>query len=241
MREAKAKRRCQRVKDQAAQQLTRAIATVKKGGLKRADVALAVRNTRQGVIVVARTRRRAAVRHAISFVCMLDLAFNGVGSTRVLSKVAHLSPKWIRSLRHAVAHGAQVAESSTINDLGELLRSAREPGESMVAVNSIAFDESTQRLRLRMPVHVAGAWHVLVSLQHLVLSKYRRDGDSEQTCMIEFLRPPIPLLSTSAESICDGLFTQKSVLKYQALLDTAFEKSDMAAYHIDRDGCSAND
>ena len=55
------------------------------------------------------------------------------------------------------------------------------------------------------------------------------------------LRPPIPLLNTTAEHIVDGLLNMPALLAHRKFHGLCFAKSKLAFMSYDRDGAGAND
>lgn len=157
---------------------------------------------------------------------MIEIAFNGVHNTRALSKVVRFSPQWLRSIRHKVARGIQCAEADTMRSMAEAV-SSKVDSESLIFVSSPAFDGTSQRLRVQLPIKVSSAWHVLVSMQHLIFSMYDSETATTRSSLLELLRPLAPLAPLVAEALHDGLFKHKSADAYAKAVDAAMAKADV--------------
>lgn len=108
-------------------------------------------------------------------------------------------------------------------------------------ISSLAFDETQERLRLPLVFGTqqciadhAATWHVLVSKQAFWF------GWPARTLSTEVVRSVIPLTSTSAECLYDGLFDVRASQPFAAVEVAAERFSKLLICHHDCDGASSN-
>lgn len=244
MREAKARKALVRRERDMRNQLKAAVDQVCASGFKRDGFSLvcggagAHGRLRKGLQIVIRCARQKNVRHALSFTSMLEMSFNGITRTKDVAHAVKLNPRWVQRVRHSVCAAILSAEQRELSQIQGWLAESSPRG--LVYVTSLAFDETTEKLRLKFPAPVSSSWHILVSLQHSLFSVISAAGTVE-SMFVEHLRPPIPLASTTAEAIWSGLFDQKPAKPFGSLTSSAIGAAEYAAFHIDRDGASSND
>ena len=154
---------------------------------------------------------------------------------------------WVKKVRQAVALVLQTKERSLIVRLAGLLREADKVNYS---ISTMAFDETQEKFCLPlhpglMPNQANSSWHVCVSDQQVIFDvavadEAKLQGGSAEIAL-DCMRPPMPLLSTNAESLWDGLWEQPAIRVYTDLVNTAATCSALQAEHYDTDAATSNE
>ena len=112
---------------------------------------------------------------------------------------------------------------------------------------SLSFDETRECLTL--PIHPTlalsvqqSAWHVLVSVATMILSLPPESIDDliGKSFLFQLVRPTVPLLSTNASSLSDGLFSVPAVREFSQCEENGIALSNIPIIHFDTDGAFAN-
>ena len=91
-----------------------------------------------------------------------------------------------------------------LDSLGQLLAICVED-RPLFAIGGLKFDEATQKLALQLSSslkakHQASSWNTALSRQILAVG-----WQNGQVIAIPVIRPPVPILDTSASAICEAL------------------------------------
>jgi hypothetical protein len=190
------------------------------------------------------TPRGGGRGRGFSFQAMLQLACSEITSFADVGRAWKCSAGWVRCVRNAVAKAILHFQSE---QLASFQASPDRPTLSHF-VASLSFDETTQQLLLPLapgllPQQTRSKWHVLVSQATWTLGL--EGGESQGSDIVErhvgFLRPPVPLLSTNAEAIYNGLYDMPAVVRYGELELLFLKEAKCAFVHFDRDAATAND
>ena len=189
---------------------------------------------------------------------MLDIAAC-VASASEVARAFVIHQRSVRRIRALVAEVALSAQADTCKRLaaamvhGAMVEPQGDPdgnagARPLFCISSLAFDETAEKLSLDMvkvsdPTVAANiarsTWHVLVSRHSLSLGfqNNRRIVIAE----VPLIRPTIPLVSTSAGAVYDGLFSATMIHPHKLVEEAAFKHVPRVVWHTDRDGAFAND
>ena len=208
MREKKAHLQTQRAKDAAATATSQAVTAVNRHGVFcKSGQLYAARQTlcraggvMRGIVIRYKTAERG--RRAITFSNMLDMGFGSLLRTNDLSRQYRISKPWVGAVLSCVAQALLTTLHFMLAALAQLF--AEKP--PTVFVSSIAFDETTERLKLPLNPELLAeqqqsSWHVLVSTS-LVSFAWVSDTGQAQSFFMECLRPVVPLLGTCSKTLC---------------------------------------
>ena len=177
----------------------------------------------------------------ISLHTMIDIGQHNTGSVAELTRTYKLSHRSVRRL--------QCLCSAVINKLQDLRLACISDNISEIdfCVDSIAWDETEETLKLRLCTHAAdedakfcqntaGKWHVLVAKESLFVGH----GDHHHQASLPIIRSVVPLISTSAEAIFHGLFETCQAIQIEQFRMAMMSASKLSAVHHDCDGASSN-
>ena len=144
---------------------------------------------------------KASFTRGGGFPRVMAIAFSSILWLRDLCKVYSVDVRWIDKIRLAVAQSFL----NCLDAMMSVIRTALTDRSPEVFVSSAAFDESTERLLVRLSgvssrAAQRSSWHVLVSQQHV--SWVTKDAQR----WMNLARAPVPLTGTSAECLMAGLF-----------------------------------
>lgn len=259
MRETGLRRRDQR---RVSEAVVTAVDEISKD-LSRGDIRVRVSKKKPGKhrsehkleIVVTRARKQhkgeqKCIRHGLTAKRSLDIIFHPIHESKKLAKIFDVSARHIKRLKSA-------ASETMLRRERQLLRSPEltnwlcsSPAAAIAGmppakrfhfgVSSTAFDETTERLRLFITGNRRLTWHILVVDQHFVFEAVDATGRTS-SFWLHCIRPPTPLVHTTAEALYAGMFTLPTARPYAECELHASRPLDIFARHFDRDGASAND
>lgn len=209
------------------------------GRLAKKNEALAI--TRKGgeLRIVLRTQRNQS--RGFTMTSMLQIAY-----TKVI-RIADVARFWkcdraaIRRIQHSVAQALLVSQSGLLERVADFMAQAR---PTVFCIN-LAWDETSEKLRLPvhhglLPEQCRSSWHVLISITEYVVGFCSADGQ-ERSRFLQVLRSPVPLLSTGAECLLDGLFCMPSLQPFRAFERAGQQSAKFTFYALDRDGATSNE
>ena len=242
MREAKARLRQERFRKVTVSKLSSAIEHVNKTGLSKANNSLAPRLRRGLVLVIKRVGWRGsarAARRGMTFAHMLRMGFDPIVSASNLARSYRVDARWATRVRHAVAHAVVCGHQLTMSRAIESI--VRAP--PVVFVVSLSFDETQQKLSLQLPgvsECKRGAWHVLNAQSHFNWAGKTTEGTWRSAAM-DFVRPPVPVLGTSAPCLAHAQWEVPSAEPYTMNEQRGLATARIAMVNFDRDGAGSND
>lgn len=240
MREAKSSKAARTAKDKASDIIMQVRETMDKEGFaKRNTCSVLVK--KQGRVVGLTFRRSRHQSRGFTWGSMLEMAFTKVQRIADVARVWRCDRSVVRQVQHAVAGSYSVAQNLLLEKLLTFLR-ANPPA---VFCTNLSWDETTEKLRLPAPglsaEQTRTAVIVLISLTEYVLG-YWTEATQQETCrFLQILRPPVPLISTAAECIQQGLFHMEFVKEMTDFENKVMELAPWVFVHFDRDGAFSND
>ena len=173
---------------------------------------------------------------------LLQIAFSPFVRSRDVARAECVPASWVASVNGLVCRALLLSQNQALSSAAVSFRGL--PGKKVFAC-SLMFDETTERLALPvndtvLPQQRSSAWHVLVSRQQFRWSVPWL-GSQRQLLSWDCLRPAVPIVSTDAESIFDGLFCVPVAQPLAKCLDVCVGAADVSFMHMDRDGATSND
>ena len=245
MRERKAQKRAARLLNESVETITKAVDSINHAAASNVKVvarrarAFLGRTHNPQIALVQSKARGAGTSSLISHKGLLKLAFSKTVRHGDLARQFRIGKSWVPVLKKSVAQAVLQDQSYMLDSLADRLHSCKLVSFS----SSLAFDETSHTL---LTPAVAGlpqsshrtAWHVLQTIQHV---RWTEEVDGEyKDFSLKLRRSPIPLMSTSAESITDGLFHQPVHDHIDDVVRVGRERADVATHHFDRDGVGTN-
>ena len=171
---------------------------------------------------------------------MLDVCFGGIVRRNDIARCHNLRPNIVTQIICCVA---TVWTNIYLNFSKGLAQFCEARGPSIFG-SSMSFDESQERLAL--PLHpglpmaaTRSTWHCLVSSQKLCWS-FGNDDDIDDWAHMDCLRAPVPVLTTSAESLMSGLYSSRQIKHLAECEKHCLSKAVIGFRHFDRDGATSN-
>ena len=115
------------------------------------------------------------------------------------------------------------------------------------SIVSLALDQTSERLTIHLRAgdrlrKARSAWHVLVSQVGITVCTPTAATDEPLSLRhLDVVRPPVPLVDTSAGSIYSGLFSMPCLKEQTEAEEALLRGSKFSIFHVDRDAASAND
>ena len=214
-------------------------------GGRKFTVARKSKRRRDKLLLGVRGESSTGHRVPISFsglaaICRNDEALNA----RQLARTYRVSNRTIVRLQRSGAHMYMSIQLAAVQRIQETTTTRR----PFFFISSLSFDETSQSLALPLllPVRDAHAhnlahtvralWKVLVSRQSFAFGF----GGAGETAIMHVVRPCVPMLGTSAESLMAALFHHQQFRHLTELEEQQFEAAHIAVVHYDADGASSN-
>ena len=100
----------------------------------------------------------------------MEICFSSVDQHRKLAAFYGLSDTHVRRLRRTVAHTIRLKEAEWLRgDDVQKFQQLHEKGVPSMFISSLAFDETTDVLKLPVKGLPSMKWHLLVSMQSMLL------------------------------------------------------------------------
>ena len=256
MREAKLRKRLARTQEEQSQALVKAVASISDKGLTRAGVSLVARSavpgphgltSRRGPSLTVRVRARGVgTGRKLSLQECVRVAFSDLKKRNDVARVHECSTLWVTTLRMLVADCVLYWQQRLWESIWSYT-----PRLGLF-IQTLAFDETQEKLHLPIHPNLApqlqrSSWHVLVSRSTAVLAfPGAADSDDEhgpllgRSFRMQLLRPTVPLISTSAECLFEGLFRVDGVAAFTNFEQCGYEASNISICHWDTDGHFGN-
>ena len=245
LRERKAQRARLIMEDSYKRQLVRVVDELHATGLVRSDIrfAFARRSHRRGahgrkLVLCVKKLHGKRVRHAMSIPRWLEIGFHPIVEAKKCAVAWGISDTAVRIIRRTTAKTVTRVETNSFDKLRDWAQDAKARGADTCMSMSLAFDGTDEKLNLKLKHFKflgARSWHVLISKQQFSVVEV---GKSATTC--EMLRPPVPCMATSAESLDAGLNTVPQVKQYAKLEQDLEADVTVATKHFDSDGGANN-
>ena len=249
MRECKARKRYESAESSMPQMISTAIdalqgsALVRKGRLVRMGTMVRRRQKLKPMsfAIVVRGQRDQnqgrTVRVRLATPAILDICFDEVAGAAHIAKTFRISDTTVRRIQRCGAHVVLQRQGAKLSALVSAARTTR----PRFVVSNISFDETSERLKLKVAGSNGGAcssWQVLVSRQSFTLG-VPFDGRL-RVGQLDLIRPCIPLISTGAPPLYYGLFQHSAVAGISDAEAQLVEAVETAIVHHDCDGAASN-
>ena len=173
---------------------------------------------------------------------MLRIAYSDVAGRNNVARMFKVKGDWVATLRAVVAATWEQLQRSFVDSLAlHMQEGAVLPA---VWVTGLTGDETKEKLALRLssddadPSLQRSAWNVLVSKHSFSWACLNPQGQPWWMVM-DCQRPPVPLLSTTAEAAQHGFYDLPQVLPYTRLENEGTLRAAIAIHHLDTDGASS--
>jgi hypothetical protein len=237
MREGKAMRRALQQEQKARRTAEVARDAINDHGMLLSNQVVKV----SGVQLVTKTARGQQRRGGFSFRTMVRIALSDIVGQNDLARAWGCNRTWLHRIRLAVSRAFLHMQLVSLPDISP----AAAEGQPAFVVSTLAFDETKETLLLPLhpalaPQQTRSSWHVLVSQANITLVS-ANDGGEWMVRHAKVLRPPVPLLDTSAAAIYDGLYDLPATIPFKDFEASLIDVAKFSFVHFDRDGASSND
>ena len=173
---------------------------------------------------------------------MLSIASGACKNRLAIASVYKVSPQTIRRSHYTVAQ--------VYLQLEQMVHAAAHRHLSQSSSIDFAcvhdrWDETGQRLAVPLTgadcMQASSVWQVFVFRKRILWGSLAPDGAVSKTYFMDFVVPPIPLLSTSAKCIYSAMSEHPSLKSANRLCDAILKKATWAFRFQEPDGATGND
>lgn len=226
MRLGKARKRFERLKAAINDRLHHAVCGLKRRFLVRCGAGLVFCGTGRGGIMQFRVSGQETSRLSTSIV--LDIGFDTQESRAALARRYQVSERTGNRCRSLVSSAYMFLQEQAVVQLKARLLALLAEGQAHerclhYSMTSFRFDETQERLALPVdpglaPHQQESSWHVLVARRCSGFGFVLPDG-SEQKLFFQSLLPNVPLTTTTAAAIYDGLWCHPVVQRLAGCIE----------------------
>lgn len=226
MRLGKARKRFGRLKAAINDRLHQAVCGLKRRFLVRCGAGLVFCGTGRDGIMQFRVSGQETSRLSTSIV--LDIGFDTQESREALARRYQVSERTVNRCRSLVSSAYMFLQEQAVVQLKARLLALLAEGQAHerclhYSMTSFRFDETQERLALPVdpglaPHQQESSWHVLVARRCSGFGFVLPDG-SEQRLFFQSLLPNVPLTTTTAAAIYDGLWCHPVVQRLAGCIE----------------------
>ena len=169
---------------------------------------------------------------------LLDIGFSPVSGRNELARQRKKDPKSITRVRMVVARAFELCWQWFLNFLAVFMTTTK---PAVFAVG-ICYDETKERLTLPLESLERGVAKNTLNV-FVVSERYQwcfgsmaTSAPGLQTFSMNLKRPPVPVVSTPAESFVEGLRDMPQVRAHAEYQMAGLVNATLGIYHVDRDG-----
>lgn len=196
---------------------------------------------RRGVTIGVAVKTSARRAKGFTLRTMLNIGYTKVVRISDVARVWRCDRSTIRRVQYSVASAFEVSQRTLVEQFAAFVQNER----PVVVAIGLAWDETSEKFKLPLhaglnPEQVRSAWHVLVSCAEYLVG-IADEGGQHHSRFFQVLRPPVPLLTTSAGCLMQGLFCMLAQQCFQNFQEAAVAYAKFVFISLDRDGASSND